>query len=30
MDLEQGWRTERLDLEPLLATHAAATDQRDA
>ena len=22
MDLEQGWRTERLDLEPLLATHA--------
>ena len=23
MDLEQGWRTERLDLEPLLVTHAA-------
>src|SRR5580693_9665957 len=22
MDLEQSWRTERLDLEPLLATHA--------
>jgi RimJ/RimL family protein N-acetyltransferase len=23
MDLDQGWRTGRLDLEPLLATHAA-------
>jgi hypothetical protein len=23
MDLDQGWRTERLDLEPLLAGHAA-------
>jgi len=23
MDLDQGWRTERLDLEPLLAAHAA-------
>lgn len=23
IDLEQGWRTERLDLEPLVVTHAA-------